>query len=380
MHLNFFFVFWLALFSLPACSPKSTATTDSIQPLINYEHPITHAPEQYVCYKANEPLVIDGQLIEKDWNLALPTKDFVDIEGSLKPLPKFQTYAKMLWDKNYLYVAAKLTEPHIWAKLTERDAVIFQDDDFEVFIDPDGDGHNYYEFEVNAINTMWDLILLKPYRIDKSPKVLNNWDIKGVQCAVHVAGTVNDPSDEDEYWSVEIAIPWTVLKELAGVPTPPRNGQQWRVNFSRVDWTMDVVDGQYQKRMNPDTQKPISENNWVWSPQGRIAMHHPETWGYVQFSNQFVGKKTMPFRAYPQEQIKWALWQLHFQQVAYFKKHQRYSSDIKELTPVTISLPSYTFQPVLENYTGGYQILAKDVRAGWQWIVNEDGRIWKVLE
>ena len=380
MYINLSLAYFLSFLFLHACSPKSLPTTNNVQRLVNYEHPIAYEPREYVCYKANGPLVIDGQLTEKDWDLAMPTKDFVDIEGSLKPLPVLQTYAKMLWDKEYLYVAAKLMEPHIWATLKERDAIVFKDDAFEVFIDPNGDGHNYCEFQVNALNTIWDLILLKPYRIDRSPKVISNWDIKGIKSAVYIAGTINDSSDEDQYWSVEIAFPWAALKELAGVPAPPRNGQQWRVNLSRVDWTMDVAGGQYEKRINPATKKPVPENYWVWSPQGRIAMHHPETWGYLQFSNQLVGKKDIPFKTYPQEQIKWALWQLHFQQAAYFKAHQQYCSDIQELTKVTTAIPNYTFQPVLENYTGGYQIIANDLRAGYQWIINEDGKIWKIAD
>jgi hypothetical protein len=71
---------------------------------------------------------------------------------------------KMVWDDEYLYVAAEMEEPDIWATLTERDSVIFHDNDFEVFIDPDGDTHAYYELEVNALATAWDLMLLKPYR------------------------------------------------------------------------------------------------------------------------------------------------------------------------------------------------------------------------
>ena len=377
MYTNFFFTCSLAFLLLHACSPKNTLSTSAVKPSTNYKHPITYQPQQYVCYKANNPLIIDGKLTEKDWELAAPTNNFVDIEGALKPLPTLPTYAKILWDKEYLYIAAKISEPHIWAKLTKRDAIVFQDDAFEVFIDPDGDGHNYYEFQVNALNTIWDLILLKPYRIDNSPKVINNWDAKGVQCAVHVEGSINDPSDEDKYWSVEIAFPWAALKELAAMPTPPRNGQQWRMNLSRVDWTMEIINGQYHKKINPATQKKISENYWVWSPQGRIAMHHPETWGYVQFSNQLVGQKTIPFRSYPQEQIKWALWQLHFQQVAYLKTNQHYCSAIQQLTSVAVDLPNYTFQPVLENYTDGYQLVANDVKEGHQWIINEEGKIWK---
>ncbi|CEN48597.1 hypothetical protein CCAN2_1920045 [Capnocytophaga canimorsus] len=50
------------------------------------------------------------------------------------------------------------------ATLKERDTVIFHNNDFEIFLDPDNDSHNYYEFEINALNTVWDLFLTKPYR------------------------------------------------------------------------------------------------------------------------------------------------------------------------------------------------------------------------
>jgi hypothetical protein len=67
----------------------------------------------------------------------------------------------MLWDYKYFYIAAQLQEPHIWATIKERDAIIYQDNDFEIFIDPDGDSHNYYEVEINAFGAFWDLLLLK---------------------------------------------------------------------------------------------------------------------------------------------------------------------------------------------------------------------------
>lgn len=44
------------------------------------------------------------------------------------------------------------------------DCVIFQDNDFEVFINPDGDNCMYYEIEINALGQVWDLLLPKPYR------------------------------------------------------------------------------------------------------------------------------------------------------------------------------------------------------------------------
>ncbi len=119
----------------------------------------------------------------------------------------------MLWDDNYFYVAARLDEPHVWGTLTKHDSVIFHDNDFEIFIDPDGDNHQYYEIEINALNTEWDLFLGKPYR-NGGPAV-NEWEIPGLKTGVHVYGTLNNPSDRDEGWSVEFAIPWKVLAEYA---------------------------------------------------------------------------------------------------------------------------------------------------------------------
>ena len=167
------------------------------------------------------------------------TDDFVDIEGDAKPRPALRTRAKMLWDDTYFYVGAELVEPHLWATLTEHDAVIFHDNDFEVFIDPNGDNHEYYEFEINALGTTWDLLLPRPYKDGGKP--VNSWEIPGMKSAVHLDGTLNDPRDADRAWSVELAFPWTVLGELARRPAPPVDGDQWRVNFSRVEWPLEIV-------------------------------------------------------------------------------------------------------------------------------------------
>ena len=84
-------------------------------------------------------------------------------------------------------VAAEMDEPDVWGVLTERDSVIFHDNDFEIFIDPDGDTHAYYELEVNALGTPWDLMLITPYR-DGGPAI-HAWDIAGLQVGVRVRGT-----------------------------------------------------------------------------------------------------------------------------------------------------------------------------------------------
>lgn len=235
-------------------------------------------PKNYTCHRAGSAIKVDGKLDDAAWSKADWTDAFVDIEGNAKPRPAYKTRVKMLWDGDYFYFAADLEEPHVWATLTKRDSVIFHDNDFEIFIDPEGDTLNYYELEINALNTVWDLQLGKPYR--HGGKANNGWDATGLKTAVSIAGTINNPNDKDRGWSVEMALPW---KDLTGSPRPllaPKSGDRWRVNFSRVEWQHQIAEGKYQK------VKGRSEDNWVWSPQGEINMHIPEKWGFVQFAEK----------------------------------------------------------------------------------------------
>ena len=144
-------------------------------------------PQTYVAHKTSEVITIDGKANETAWNKAKWTNDFIDIEGI--KTPTYQTNVKMLWDENYYYILAKIKEPHVWGDITERDAVIFYNNDFEVFIDPDGDTHNYYELEINALNAAWDLFINKPYR-EKGNVVLNDWNFTGLKSAITVDGTL----------------------------------------------------------------------------------------------------------------------------------------------------------------------------------------------
>jgi hypothetical protein len=234
------------------------------------------APKRYECLRAEGKIHVDGRLEEDAWKRASWSDDFVDIEGSAKPLPRFRTHMKMLWDDANLYIGAEFEEPDVWATLTAHDAVIFHDNDFEVFLNPTGDTLNYFELEINALNTTWDLFLPKPYRM--GGKADNSWEIPGMQTAVHVEGTLNDPRRKDRRWWVEMALPWTAFRERSGRERP-RADEEWRINFSRVEWRTEVVEGKYKKL-------PGREDNWVWSPQGVINMHVPEKWGYVRFAGR----------------------------------------------------------------------------------------------
>ena len=322
-------------------------------------------PRGYVCPYAKQAVKVDGLMNDAAWAAAPWTDEFVDIEGPAKPNPRFRTRAKMLWDDEYFYVAADMEEPHVWGTLTKHDEVIFADPDFEVFIDPNGDTHEYYEFEMNALNTGWDLFLPKPYKDGGTAR--NEWEIPGLKTAVHVRGTLNNPEDRDEGWSVELAFPWRVLREFAHRDAPPGEGDQWRIGFSRVEWQIEVRDGKYIKV--PKTP----EDNWVWSPQGVIDMHRPEKWGYVQFTR----KSTAVFAPDPAAPVRDALQEVYYAQMDFFKKHARWGAKFDEIG-VTPGAGGNVGAPVLRAKADGYDC-SVDLKAPnatvQRWIIHHDARV-----
>jgi hypothetical protein len=280
----------------------------------------------------------------------------------------------MLWDGEFFYVGAQMEEPHVWGTLTERDAVIYYDNDFEVFIDPDADTHLYYELEINALGTVWDLMLIKPYR-DGGPAI-DAWDIRGLRTTVAVDGTVNDPSDEDRGWSVEIAIPWDILAEAAGRPSPPEAGDRWRVNFSRVQWRTRIEGGSYVKLQDAATGEPVDEDNWVWSPQGLIAMHYPEMWGIVEFVGpDGAGPEGSLAVLTEAEEALWALRQVYYAQRGRLASEGRWAKEAAELgleaPPRTVA----TWPPHIGVTPSGFEATLR-LSDGRVAHIREDGLAW----
>jgi len=326
--------------------------------------PAAPAPRGYVCLKAAAAPKIEGKLDDEAWKAAPWSDAFVDIEGDKQSAPRYRTRVKMLWDDKAIYIAAEIEEPHVWATLKEHDAVIFRDPDFEVFIDPDGDNHLYGELELNALNTTWDLLLNRPYK--DGGHALNGWEIIGLRTGVQVQGTINDPTDTDKGWTVEIAWPWDGLKEMTHGATPPKDGDQWRINVSRVEWDVTVENGQYVK------VKDKPEHNWVWSPQGVIDMHRPERWGYLQFSEQAVGP--VKYRPNPDQGVKDLLHEIYCAQREYHKKHGKFTSDLAELGIAKSELGT----PEIQLTPRGFEATLKSAAApdAKLWGITSDALLW----
>ncbi|MEY3821059.1 MAG: carbohydrate-binding family 9-like protein [Bacteroidota bacterium] len=240
-----------------------------------------HSEKMYKARMAKRPIKVDGKLNEHDWKQAVLISDFEDIEGASKPKPSFSTTVKMMWDSQYLYIGAVLEEPHLWGTLKKHDDIIYRDHDFEVFIDPMGDGEQYFEIEINVLGTIMDLFMNKPYK--KGGTFDMEWNTTGIQSKVIANGTINNNSDIDSSWTVEMAIPFTAISRNNRIASPSTTNP-WRINFSRVQWTLEPDGKSYRKKLNQNN-KPISEHNWVWNPTGVIDMHVPVKWGYLLFKN-----------------------------------------------------------------------------------------------
>lgn len=327
-------------------------------------------PRSYVAARAAEAPVIDGSLADAAWEATPWTDAFVDIEGDIRPAPTHRTRAKMLWDDRCFYVAAQLDEPHVWATIRDHDAVIFHDNDFEVFVDPDGDNHHYYEFELNALNTGWDLFLAKPYK--DGGKAEDAFELAGLRTAVAVQGTLNDPSDTDEGWSVEIAIPWAAFDRPAGrAAVAPQPGERWRVGFSRVEWQTTIEDGRYVKVPN----RP--ENNWIWSAQGIVDMHRPERWGSVVFSPAGSTLDAPPAPD-PDQPIRDLLMEVYHRQRSYQGTHGSWAYELGPLGMEPAAWEAIGVEPVITRTPEGYTAtlaIERDGAAVGVWRVEQDSRL-----
>ena len=231
-------------------------------------------------------------------------------------------------------------------------------------MDPKSETQPYYEFEMNALNTTWDLMLDRPYMDDGHPH--NEWE-SGAKTAVKVHGTLNDPSDTDQGWTVEIAFPWEVLSEHARHAGPPEENEQWRINFSRVEWQITLSHGRYQKVPR------MPEDNWVWSPQGVVDMHRPEMWGLLQFTRQPPGVN-VPVAGIPGKAARDLALDIYYAQWDFFKMHNRCATNLAELNWNKNQRPSGVEKPALTMTKNGY-VCAVGFQAGGQshvWRIRQD--------
>lgn len=241
----------------PQTPPPPSSPSPPSSPPPPREVPLPYAlqdkphPRVYAAPRAPVPPTLDGATDDDAaWRAAPWSEAFVDIVGPTGPAPPPGAGAarvKMAWDADALYVAARLEDAALFANETRHDSVIYNDNDFEIFLDPDGDNWHYIEFEINALGATWDLLLARPYR--NGGPALMSWEAAPpaldtqrtgptgwapARHAVRVEGGAVNTEKGTRAWQVEVALPWSLLRQAAGGRrVPPRDGDAWRINFSR---------------------------------------------------------------------------------------------------------------------------------------------------
>jgi hypothetical protein len=229
-------------------------------------HPHSYCQEirEYLVKKTISALKIDGRLTEPEWEAASATEKFVTPDSG--KATRLSTHAKFLWDDTYLYIGIMCENSDIEATITKRDAALWKEEVVEIFCDPDGDGLDYIELEVNPLGTVLDLFMHKPYSAGGWSDV--NWNLKGLKSAVCIYGTINHPMDVDTQWTCEIAIPFNELAFLAPTMSfPPRDGDSWRVLVTRYNYARD---GSFEKSS--------------WNKMNSSSFHIPSKFGRIYFS------------------------------------------------------------------------------------------------
>ena len=202
----------------------------SEQNAIKEEHP-------YRCPFISEPMKIDGLLNEPAWQRAKPLNFMVPVTFENA---RSETEARLLWDREYLYVGFRAYDKDIWSYYTERDDPTCHEDVLEVFFKTDPTKEPYYNFEINALGTVYDAYNLRRQGAGGGHR-WSQWNCEGLKVGVHVEGTLNDPEDVDEYWQLEVAIPFAELPGLKG--NTPKPGDEWLFHLARYDYSVYLPEG-----------------------------------------------------------------------------------------------------------------------------------------
>ena len=239
-------------------------------------------PRQQVVYYVSGPITIDGKIDEKAWRDAEWTDLYQDHQAPYAPEPWKTTRSKILYDNENLYFCAELQEENVWGHLTVRDTVIYYDNDWEIFLNPNNDGVGYYELEINALNVVWDMFLETNYSRGACGDIYYNID--GLEHAVDIQGTLNWHHDTDIGWTVEVKWPLkSLLDRNPRIKLPIERGDVWRADFSRVQYAH-IYDQNFPYGL------PWGRcEDWVWSTTNTGSLHIPEMWGRLIFSDMVAG-------------------------------------------------------------------------------------------
>ena len=218
----------------------------------------------YRCQWAQSPPKIDGIANDPCWENAPVVSNFRTswLQGDAQSPSPHATQAKLVWDRDYLYVWAKLLDKDIQATIKTRDEQTWLDDCFEVFLKPSKKHSGYYEFHVTPANTQMDLYI--PERTAKAYAIYKSSHEFDFQSAALADGTIEDRTDTDRSWQVEFKIAWKDFYRTGGKPL---EGEVWNYSLCRYDYD------RAQDKPNLTSISPLTQ----------ASFHRHEEFAEIQF-------------------------------------------------------------------------------------------------
>jgi uncharacterized repeat protein (TIGR03806 family) len=196
-------------------------------------HRLTSA-EEYVCQFTLTPPVVDGVGTDAVWQQAAIINNFrmawLGEEGKTN---SNATEARLLWDRDFIYVWARLKDVDLYADIVERDGKTWENDAFEIFLKPSTQQEGYYEFHVTPANTQLDLFFPR-----RSPGAYEQYKTShkfDFESAVTSDGTIQNRKDRDRVWELEAKVAWKSFSPTGGRPEPE---EIWTYALCRYDYTL----------------------------------------------------------------------------------------------------------------------------------------------
>jgi hypothetical protein len=211
--------------------------------------------------RPSAPPVIDGVLDDECWKKASasqisPPIDFVLAEDGKKP--RQSTSLRMLADSTYLYLAFECQDRDAASDVTQFDGPVEDQDCVALLIDAGSDSTGYFMIAVSPTGAVHDAYVLNAGN-GQSVRTLSCWNCEKLLVSVSVYGAGAKPGNEDRFWSVEMAVPFSQI--LTAPHIPPSPGDTWRVNFARMDVTGGRELSAALPTGAPDMHRPYSFGN-----------------------------------------------------------------------------------------------------------------------
>lgn len=111
---------------------------------------------EYTIIRATVPPRIDGKLDDVVWSLITPAE--LALTNNRTEATKL-SLAYAVYDDKFIYVGFHRFEPDLKKLVTNaqnRDGSVWEDDEFELFLDVNHDHLDYWQICINSDNVIWD--------------------------------------------------------------------------------------------------------------------------------------------------------------------------------------------------------------------------------